>query len=90
MDTKDGRWPRLWEIFHEALEKPVPARAGFLETACGDDVELRREAEELLAAHEASTTGFLSGDAARAAMADPAERVIGTRIGRYRVSNLAG
>ena len=90
MDTQDGRWPRLWEIFHEALEKPAPERGGFLESACAGDAELRREIEELLLAHEASGGGFLSGDPAGRPLADPAERTLGARIGRYRILSIIG
>lgn len=90
MDTKDGRWPRLWEIFHEALEKPAPERAGFLEATCAGDAGLRCEVEELLAAHEASGGKFLSGDSAGGPLADPAERALGARIGRYRLVSIIG
>jgi hypothetical protein len=62
----------------------------WLAAACQGDADLQREVEDLLAAHEASTTGFLSGDAAGASLADPAERAIGTRIGRYRVRSVIG
>jgi hypothetical protein len=41
-------------IFAAALELPDPAeRAAYLDTACGDDVALRRRVEDLLRAHEA-------------------------------------
>src|SRR6516225_12205228 len=39
-------------LFHEALQKPVAERAGFLAQACGGDVVLRRRVEILLEAHD--------------------------------------
>src|SRR5262245_35210098 len=40
------------QVFLAALELDKPAeRAAYLEKACGGDVELRRQVEELLAAH---------------------------------------
>jgi serine/threonine protein kinase/tetratricopeptide (TPR) repeat protein len=41
-------------LFHQALAKPSGDRAGFLETACAGDPELRAAVEALLTAHEAS------------------------------------
>jgi tRNA A-37 threonylcarbamoyl transferase component Bud32 len=43
------------EIFLAAIGRPGPAvRAAFLDQACGDDSDLRRRVEALLAAHEPS------------------------------------
>ncbi|HEY3243209.1 MAG TPA: serine/threonine-protein kinase, partial [Phycisphaerae bacterium] len=42
---------RVKPIFGMALELPETERAAFLERACGGDAALRREVEELLAAH---------------------------------------
>lgn len=39
-------------IFLEALHQPVEDRAAYLNTACGEDVELRRKVEALLASHQ--------------------------------------
>jgi tetratricopeptide (TPR) repeat protein len=51
-DRPDERWETIWAVFHEAVERTVDQRAAFLDEACGDDPDLRREVEELLAAHE--------------------------------------
>ena len=48
----DERWRRQGEIFHRALEKEPGERSAFVEGACGDDQELRREVEALLAGHD--------------------------------------
>ncbi|PAY16774.1 hypothetical protein CKO51_24855 [Rhodopirellula sp. SM50] len=41
-------------IFGEAVQKPEPERAEFLERACGGDSDLRRRVEALIEAHEHS------------------------------------
>ena len=43
-----GRWGQIKEIFGSALEVPEKERLGYLQSACGGDVELRREVESLL------------------------------------------
>lgn len=43
---------RLEDLFHDALERDTAARELLLQERCGDDHELRREVEEMLAVHE--------------------------------------
>ena len=44
---------RVETIFNDALEIAAPQeRAAFLDRACGDDADLRRRVEALLAAHD--------------------------------------
>jgi len=43
------RWRNLEELFHAALERKPEERGAFLEQACHDDADLRREIESLLA-----------------------------------------
>ena len=45
------RWRRQCELFHAALERKSAERRAYLEQACASDLELRHEAEALLAAH---------------------------------------
>src|SRR5512138_2684615 len=52
------RWQRLAPILDEAFELPPNARADYLDRTCVGDVELRSDAEALLAA-ELDSTGFL-------------------------------
>jgi eukaryotic-like serine/threonine-protein kinase len=46
------RWRRVMEVFHPAFDLPPNERDAYLAMACGDDAELRREVESLLAADE--------------------------------------
>src|SRR5215469_5983346 len=43
------RWNRIDEIFHAALERPLPERDAYLVYACGEDRTLRSEVDSLLA-----------------------------------------
>ncbi len=45
-------WPRVKELFHDALEREPAERAAFLNASCGDEAAVRAEVERLLAAHE--------------------------------------
>ncbi len=46
------RWQELDQLLKAALEREHAERAAFLEAQCGDDHELRHEAEQLLAAED--------------------------------------
>ena len=48
------RWLRIEEVFQSALDSAPENRAAILDAECGDDAELRREVESLLASHEES------------------------------------
>ncbi len=76
----DERWQRLWQIFHDTLERPAAERSAHLDAAC-DDAEMRREVEELLAAHEGTTNPLDRPPAAGAAGAGAGPR----RLGPYEI-----
>jgi serine/threonine protein kinase len=46
------RWQKIEALFHQALEQSLQNRAVFLAAACGNDSELRKEVESLLATHQ--------------------------------------
>jgi eukaryotic-like serine/threonine-protein kinase len=45
------RWDRVREILAAALEQPPDRRSAFLGEACAGDLELQREAQDLLSSH---------------------------------------
>jgi serine/threonine-protein kinase len=55
-----ARWQRVERIFDEASELPPDEVEAYLDRACADLPEARREVEELLAASRALGEGFLS------------------------------
>ena len=46
------RWHQVEGVFREALARSPSRRNLFLENACRDDSDLRREVQSLLASHE--------------------------------------
>ncbi|HSS45603.1 MAG TPA: serine/threonine-protein kinase, partial [Thermoanaerobaculia bacterium] len=86
------RWQRVQDIFHAASEREPAARETFLEKACGDDRELRREVESMLASSE-RVGSFLESPALQAVGGDPSETEIepierlsrGQHLGQYEV-----
>jgi predicted ATPase len=51
MSTKSS-WSEIAALFDAVLEQPPAKRAAWLAEACGEDENVRREVEQLLAAHE--------------------------------------
>ena len=88
MDT--ARWQQVGAIFDRVADVPVAQRVALLDEICRDDIEVRREVEQLLAADE-SAERFDGGiDAARGqAAAAWASRDDGeaaqARVGPWRV-----
>ena len=46
------RWQKITAIFEAALQQDTRARSAYVNEACGDDRELRREVEAMLASHD--------------------------------------
>jgi eukaryotic-like serine/threonine-protein kinase len=72
-------WRRLGPLLDRAFDLDPTEVTGFLADACGDDPELRREAEGLLGRRD-RLTGFLEGLPLRADLPSP-----GARIGPWRI-----
>ena len=69
-----AKWnPRANEIFAIATELPVRQRHAYLAQACGEDADLRRAVEEMLAAHE-QAGDFLDRPAAGVPEVEPTVR----------------
>ena len=60
---KPERWREVERVLDRVLDAPAGERAALAAEACGDDAELRREVETLLAA-DARAPAFLDSDAA--------------------------
>ena len=102
MDRKT--WQKIAELFDAALGRPPAERAAWLDAACGEDADLRREVAALLAAHEAADDASLAspvnvlpaslaasldaGDGEADAQTDPA--LSGLRVGAYELRDLVG
>src|SRR5262245_30265793 len=87
------RWKKLDTLFHEALELQGEARSAFLAAACGDDEQLREDAERLIAAHEREGSFIDSPIYAEAEeQTDDGRKKspVGRKIGPYQVISLLG
>jgi serine/threonine protein kinase/Tol biopolymer transport system component len=87
------QWAEVKRVFMGAAELELEARQDYLRRECPDQ-DLRREVTSLL---DYSSREIPSADAAIASAAaalaqepDPDERLIGTRLGPYRVEAIAG
>jgi eukaryotic-like serine/threonine-protein kinase len=85
---KKDLWRRAEELFHNALEHPPEARRAFLDRACGEDAELRRQVEMLLSQDEQAGS-FLEKPALASAMVEES-LMIGKTLGHYRISGQIG
>lgn len=88
------RWKKLDELFHAALEREGDARVSFIAQATGEDAEMRRELESMVAHHEKASSFIESPAYAVAAETlianDLPEQLIGTTLGPYRILNVLG
>ena len=90
---KSDRWKEIERIYHAALGRKEDERAAFLDETCLEDAELRGEVESLLG-YETKAEGFIEDpalDVAAAAMSQqPAQPMIGRRVGVYEITSLIG
>ena len=87
------RYQRIGQLFDAALEQAPEARAAFLAAACGDDVALRAEVEQLLA-HQEESEQYLAQSALHVSAALLAQgkpvTAIGRQIRHYQLLSLLG
>jgi TolB-like protein len=85
---KPERFQQVETIFQAALRREPASRAIFLDGACLDDDELRREVESLLAAHHEAGS-FIHAPAVEVAAGVMAEEqsneLINHRLGQYKI-----
>lgn len=92
MDT--NKLKQIEELYHEALTISVSERESFFNKSCGEDLELRREVESLIA-FAGISDDFLDAPSESLAAEMFAERrpqmnLIDCQIGRYRIKELLG
>ena len=87
------RWEQIERLYDSVLKEEPTDRGCFLREACGDDEELRREVESLLA-YETETAMVLDRPAleiaAKALALDQRRRMIGQTLGHYRIEKWLG
>ena len=91
------RWRQVEDIFQTALDLGPQERAVYVAQACAEDVDLKRDVENLLSQHE-SAGGLLEdplyGDtelsALEAFVYEEEDPLIGRRLGAYRIEREIG
>ncbi|MGE3842453.1 MAG: serine/threonine-protein kinase, partial [Vicinamibacterales bacterium] len=87
------RWRQIEQIYQTALKRTGDPRAEFLREACGQDDELRREVESLLA-QEHGADGVPNARAPHAAAKGSGDSetvsLLGRQLGHYKVLALLG
>src|SRR5215213_7430542 len=87
------RWQEIKQILHSALEKEPAERTSFLNEKCGNDPELRREVESLVAAHT-EAGGRLESPAlemiAETVVNHHGDGLVGTSLGHYQIIERLG
>jgi serine/threonine protein kinase/tetratricopeptide (TPR) repeat protein len=77
------RWRQIKDLFDAVAEKTPDERSGYLTSSCGDDAELRREVESLIAAYGDAGSKYEKP----VIHSDP---MIGRQIGAYRILRRLG
>ena len=84
-------WRRVEELFHAALERAPEARKPFLDEACAEDAELRRQVEMLVSKDEHAGS-FLERPVLTdvTATLEAQTSLVGRQYGPYRILSLLG
>jgi eukaryotic-like serine/threonine-protein kinase len=92
VNSPRARWQRIQSLFEELADVEAAERSARLAQACGDDAELRRSVESLLNVDATRKDPLVHaiGAAAEMLLEDHRDRLIGTRVGAYRVVSILG
>ncbi len=87
-----ARWQRIQSLFEEVIDIPPPERASRLAVSCGADTELKQSVESLLVSDGCSGDPLMNAisEAAESLLTDQQDRLVGTRIGLYRIMSVLG
>jgi serine/threonine protein kinase/tetratricopeptide (TPR) repeat protein len=87
-----ARWLEIQSLFEQLVDEGAGDRAARLASVCGDDAELRSSVESLLNSDARREDVLLHaiGEAAESLLEDHRDRLIGTRVGPYRVVSILG
>jgi serine/threonine protein kinase/tetratricopeptide (TPR) repeat protein len=87
-----ARWQQIQSLFEQLLDTGENERAVHLARACGDDTDLRSSVESLLKsdARREDVLQHAIGEAAESLLDAHRDRLIGTRVGPYRIVSILG
>jgi serine/threonine protein kinase len=87
-----ARWQQIQSLFEQLADSGTGERKAHLARACGDDMELLTSVESLLESDRRPEDPLLHviGEAAESLLEEHRDRLIGTRVGPYRVVSILG
>jgi eukaryotic-like serine/threonine-protein kinase len=87
-----ARWQQIQSLFEQLADVDSAERAAQLDRTCGSDVDLRQSVESLLDLDKGRRDPLLHaiGAAAESLLEDHRDRLIGTRVGPYRIVSILG
>ena len=87
-----ARWQKIQSLFEEIADSGPAERAARLASSCGDDTDLRNSVESLLVSDQRTEDPLMNaiGEAAESLLVEHQDRLLGTRIGPYRVVSILG
>jgi len=86
------RWQQIQTLFEQLVDLEGAARVAHLDKSCGNDSDLRISVQSLLTLDAAGEDPLLNavGAAAESLLDDHRDRLIGTRVGPYRIVSILG
>jgi eukaryotic-like serine/threonine-protein kinase len=87
-----ARWQQIQSLFQQTVDMTEAERAAHLDKYCSDDSGLRGSVQSLLALDGTREDALLNavGAAAESLLDDHRDRLLGTRVGPYRVVSILG
>jgi len=87
-----ARWQKIQSLFEEVVDSGPEERVARLASSCQGDSDLRDSVEALLASAERTEDPLINaiGAAAESLLEEHQDRLLGTRIGPYRVVSILG
>jgi hypothetical protein len=79
------RWQRVEAVFHAALERAPGERLAYVRETSGGDLELQREVESLLAAHEAGGSLVTAASDLAAEWLKEEQPLVGQSLGHFQI-----
>jgi eukaryotic-like serine/threonine-protein kinase len=87
-----ARWQQIQSLFDQLADLDGDERARRLDSSCGNDDDLRTSVQSLLTLDRRREDPLLNaiGAAAESLLEDHRDRLIGTRVGPYRIVSILG
>jgi eukaryotic-like serine/threonine-protein kinase len=87
-----ARWQQIQSLFEQLADANADERAAQLDRSCGNDADLRHSVESLLNSDRSREDPLLNaiGVAAESLLEAHRDRLIGTRVGPYRIVSILG